>query len=151
MSADAVGVVANTRARRNDAACRITGAQDAGLRRSSSTTRPGRSERAPCNAAAEFSPPQATHAHARPSAAATSRASVVLPTPCAAAGLEGRRTSHSGHVGLAAELTAREASTHAIQLAGGWKDAGMVVRYAASVSTRDGAVSRFMRETKRRR
>ena len=70
---------------------------------------------------------------------------------CAAAGLKGRRTSHSGRVGLAAELTARGASTHAIQLAGGWKDAGMVVRYAASVSTRDGAVSRFMRETKRRR
>ena len=70
---------------------------------------------------------------------------------CAAAGLEGRRTSHSGRVGLAAELAARGASTHAIQLAGGWKDAGMVVRYVASVSTRDGAVSRFMRETKRSR
>ena len=67
---------------------------------------------------------------------------------CAATGLEGRRTSHSGRVGLAVELTARGASTHDIQLAGGWKDAGMVARYAASVSTRDGAVSRFMRETK---
>ena len=67
---------------------------------------------------------------------------------CAAAGLEGRRTSHSGRVGLAVELTARGASTHDVQLAGGWKDAGMVARYAASVSTRDGAVSRFMRETK---
>ena len=40
----------------------------------------------------------------------------------AAAGLEGRRTSHGGRVGLAVELTARGASTHAIQLAGGWKD-----------------------------
>ena len=35
---------------------------------------------------------------------------------CAAAGLEGRRTSHGGRVGLAVELTARGASTHAIQL-----------------------------------
>ena len=67
---------------------------------------------------------------------------------CAAAGLEGRRTSHSGRVGLAVELTARGASTHDIQIAGGWKDAGMVARYAASISTRGGAVSRFMRETK---
>ena len=67
---------------------------------------------------------------------------------CAAAGLEGRRTSHSGRVGLAVELTARGASTHDVQIASGWKDAGMVARYAASVSTRDGAVSRFMRETK---
>ena len=64
---------------------------------------------------------------------------------CAAAGLEGRRTSHGGRVGLAVELTARGASTHAVQLAGGWKDAAMVVRYAASVATHDGAVSRFMR------
>ena len=37
---------------------------------------------------------------------------------CAAAGLEGRRTSHGGRVGLAVELTARGASTHAVQLAG---------------------------------
>ena len=63
---------------------------------------------------------------------------------CAAAGLEGRRTSHGGRVGLAVELTARGAATHAVQLAGGWKDASMVVRYAASVATRD-AVSRYMR------
>ena len=35
---------------------------------------------------------------------------------CAAAGLEGRRTSHGGRVGLAVELTARGAATHAVQL-----------------------------------
>ena len=64
---------------------------------------------------------------------------------CAAAGLEGRRTSQGGRVGLAVELTARGAATHAVQLAAGWKDASMVVRYAASVATRDGAVSRYMR------
>ena len=64
---------------------------------------------------------------------------------CAAAGLEGRRTSHGGRVGLAVELTARGAATHAVQLAGGWKNASMVVRYSASVATRDGAVSRYMR------
>ena len=54
----------------------------------------------------------------------------------------------AGRVGLAVELTARGASTHDIQIAGGWKDAGMVARYAASISTRGGAVSRFMRKTK---
>ena len=64
---------------------------------------------------------------------------------CAAAGLEGRRTSHGGPVGLAVELTARGASTHAIQLAGGWKDPAMVVRYAASVASRARAVGRYMR------
>ena len=64
---------------------------------------------------------------------------------CAAAGLEGRRTSHGGRVGLAVELTARGASTHAIQIAGGWKGPAMVVRYAASISTREGAVSRYLR------
>ena len=64
---------------------------------------------------------------------------------CAAAGLEGRRTSHGGRDGLAVELTARGASTHAIQLAGGWKDPAMVVRCAASVSTREGAISKYLR------
>ena len=64
---------------------------------------------------------------------------------CAAAGLEGRRTSHGGRVGLAVELTARGASTHAIQLAGGWKDPAQVVRYAASINTREGAVSKYLR------
>ena len=64
---------------------------------------------------------------------------------CAAAGLEGRRTSHGGRVGLAVELTGRGASTHAIQLAGGWKTPSMVVRYAATVATRDGGVSRYLR------
>ncbi|MCY4506134.1 MAG: tyrosine-type recombinase/integrase [Acidobacteria bacterium] len=64
---------------------------------------------------------------------------------CAAAGLEGRRTSHGGRVGLAVELTARGASTHAVQLAGGWKTPSMVVRYAATVATRDGGVSRYLR------
>ena len=59
--------------------------------------------------------------------------------------LEGRRTSHGGRVGLAVELTARGASTHAIQIAGGWKGPAMVVRYAASISTREGAVSKYLR------
>ena len=39
----------------------------------------------------------------------------------AGAGLEGRRTAHSGPVGLVVELTARGAPTRAVQLAGGWK------------------------------
>ena len=64
---------------------------------------------------------------------------------CAAAGLEGRRTTHGGRVGLAAELAARGAPLRAIQLAGGWKSPSMVVRYAATVATRGGAVRRFLR------
>ena len=64
---------------------------------------------------------------------------------CAVAGLEGRRTSHGGRVGLAAELAARGAPMRAIQLAGGWKSPSMVVRYAAAVTTRGGAVRRFLR------
>ena len=64
---------------------------------------------------------------------------------CAAAGIEGRRSSHGGRVGLAVELAARGAPTHAIQRAGGWKHPSMVVRYAADVATRDGAVGRYLR------
>ena len=64
---------------------------------------------------------------------------------CAAAGLEGRRTLHSGRVGLVVELAARGASPRDLQRAGGWKDAGTVARYTARVSSGDGPVSRFMR------
>ena len=64
---------------------------------------------------------------------------------CAAAGLEGRRTPHSGRVGLAVELAARGATTRDVQLAGGWKNPGMVARYAARVGAGAGAVGRFMR------
>ena len=61
---------------------------------------------------------------------------------CAAAGLEGRSTPHS----LAVELAARGATTRDVQLAGGWKNPGMVARYAARVGAGAGAVGRFMRE-----
>ena len=47
-------------------------------------------------------------------------------------------------MGLPVELTAHGAATHVVQLADGWKDANMVVRYAALVATRDDAVSRYM-------
>ena len=66
---------------------------------------------------------------------------------CAVAGLEGRRTLHSGRVGLVVELAARGASTRDLQRAGGWKDAGTVARYTARVASGDGPVSRFMRRT----
>ena len=68
---------------------------------------------------------------------------------CAAAGLEGRRTLHSGRVGLVVELAARGASTRDLQRAGGWKDAGTLARYTARVSSGDGPVSRFMRQPAR--
>ena len=64
---------------------------------------------------------------------------------CAVAGLEGRRTPHSGRVGLAVELAARGATTRDVQLAGGWKNPGMIARYAARVGAGAGAVGRFMR------
>ena len=57
----------------------------------------------------------------------------------------GRAPETAAMVVATVELTARGASTHAIQLAGGWKDPAMVVRYAASVSTREGAVSKYLR------
>ena len=63
---------------------------------------------------------------------------------CAAAGLEGRRTTHSGRAGLAMELSARGASALEVQLAGGWKDARVITRYAASAKTPGAAVSRLM-------
>ena len=63
---------------------------------------------------------------------------------CAAAGLEGRRTTHSGRAGLAMELSARGASALEVQLAGGWKDPRVITRYAASAKTRGAAVSRLM-------
>ena len=65
---------------------------------------------------------------------------------CAAAGLEGRRTLHSGRVGLVVELASRGASPRDLQRAGGWKDADTVARYTARVSSGDGPVSRFMRQ-----
>ena len=52
---------------------------------------------------------------------------------------------HGGRVGLAVELTARGASTRDVQLAGGWKNAGTVARYAVRITSGGGAVSRFMR------
>ena len=64
---------------------------------------------------------------------------------CAAAGLEGRRTAHSGRVGLAVELAGRGAPTRAVQLAGGWKSPAMVVHYTASVTPRPANVNRYLR------
>ena len=53
-------------------------------------------------------------------------------------------SSHSGRRGLASELVRRGASTTAIQVAGGWRSAEMVLRYAAAVNVEDGAVSRHL-------
>ena len=57
-------------------------------------------------------------------------------------GLEGV-SSHSGRRGLASELVRRGASTTAVQLAGGWRSASMVARYASAVAVEDGAVARL--------
>ena len=50
---------------------------------------------------------------------------------CAAAGLDGRRTAHSGRAGLVLELTSRGVATRIIQAAGGWKGPTMVYHYDA--------------------
>lgn len=60
----------------------------------------------------------------------------------AALGLEGV-SSHSGRRGLASELVRRGASTAAVQLAGCWRSAAMVARYASAVAVEDGAVAKF--------
>ena len=65
----------------------------------------------------------------------------------AALGPEGV-TSHSGRRGLASELVRRGASTTAVQAAGGWRNAAMVLRYASAVAVKDGAVARFFREAR---
>ena len=70
---------------------------------------------------------------------------------CAAAGLDGRRTLQSGRAGLAMELSARGASALEVQLACGWKDPATVARYAASVGSRSGAVSRLMQGSAERK
>ena len=58
------------------------------------------------------------------------------------AGIEGL-SGHSGRVGMATDLIRRGASTTSVQDAGGWRDPGMVARYAASVDVEDGAVARY--------
>ena len=58
-----------------------------------------------------------------------------------AAGIEARVTAHSGRVGLAAELTARGASTTEVMLAGNWKTARMVAHYSAGATAERGAVA----------
>ena len=65
---------------------------------------------------------------------------------CAAAGLEGRRTAHSGRVGLAVELTGRGATTRAVQDADGWKEPTMVIQYTAAVTPHDRDDSRDLRQ-----
>ena len=58
--------------------------------------RPGGPERAPSSAAAPVSAPQVIHALARPSAVASSPASIVLPTP----GGPSRQSTGDGPSGL---------------------------------------------------
>ena len=61
-----------------------------------------------------------------------------------AAGLGEGFSGHSGRVGLAAELSRAGASTHEIAAAGGWKSAGMVIRYTRRETARRGAVARYL-------
>ena len=61
-----------------------------------------------------------------------------------AAGLGEGFSGHSGRVGLAAELSRAGASTHEIAAAGGWKSAGMVIRYTRRETARRGAVAKYL-------
>ena len=53
-------------------------------------------------------------------------------------------TAHSGRVGLTSEFTRRGASTTDVMLAGNWKTARMVARYAAGATAKRGAVARYL-------
>ena len=55
-----------------------------------------------------------------------------------AAGLGEGFSGHSGRTGLAAELSRVGASTHEIATAGGWKSAGMVIRYTRRETAKPG-------------
>ena len=61
-----------------------------------------------------------------------------------AAGLGEGFSGHSGRTGLAAELSRAGASTHEIAAAGGWKSAGMVIRYTRKETARRGAVAKYL-------
>ena len=61
-----------------------------------------------------------------------------------AAGLGEGFSGHSGRTGLAAELSRAGASTHEIAAAGGWKSAGMVIRYTRRETARRGAVAKYL-------
>ena len=88
----------------------------------------------------------------RPDAAPTDRVVELSPLPiqrrftaaARAAGIEARVTAHSGRVGLAAELTARGASTTEVMLAGNWKTARMVAHYSAGATAERGAVRKYL-------
>ncbi len=64
----------------------------------------------------------------------------------AAAGLGSGFSGHSGRTGLAAELSRAGASTHEIAAAGGWRSAGMVIRYTRKETARRGAVAKYLEE-----
>ena len=61
-----------------------------------------------------------------------------------AAGLGSGFSGHSGRTGLAAELSRAGASTHEIAAAGGWKSAGMVIRYTRRETAKRGAVAKYL-------
>ena len=63
-----------------------------------------------------------------------------------AAGLGPGYSGHSGRVGLAAELSRAGASTHEIAAAGGWKSAGMVIRYTRRETAKRGAVAKYLED-----
>ena len=63
-----------------------------------------------------------------------------------AAGLGAGFSGHSGRVGLAAELSRAGASTHEIAAAGGWKSAGMVIRYTRKETAKRGAVAKYLED-----
>lgn len=64
----------------------------------------------------------------------------------ATAGLGEGFSGHSGRVGLAAELSRAGASTHEIAAAGGWKSAGMVIRYTRRETAKRGAVAKYLED-----
>ena len=62
------------------------------------------------------------------------------------AGLGPGYSGHSGRVGLAPELSRASASTHEIAAAGGWRSAGIVIRYTRGETAKRGAVAKYLEE-----
>ena len=71
-----------------------------------------------------------------------------ITAAAAAAGLEGRFSGHSGRVGMAQALAAKDFQLPAIQNAGRWKSREMPTRYTRFQTPKHGAVARMDRRSK---
>ena len=74
-----------------------------------------------------------------------------ITAAAAAAGLEGRFSGHSGRVGMAQTLAAKDYQLPAIQTAGRWKSKAMPTRYTRLQTPKQSAVARLDKKLKEAR